>query len=70
MGKLLVEVEDEVLEKLERVAPDRQGRRSEFVSLALRKAFWELEEQKTAKAYADQPDSAEEAYFDPEVWEL
>lgn len=69
MGKLLIEVEDEVLAKLERVAPDRSGQKSKFVTSAIRKALWELEEQETAEAYARQPDSADEAYFEPEVWE-
>ena len=68
MGKLLVEVEDEVLEQLQQVVPNQSEDRSQFVSLALRKALWELEEQKTAEAYARQPDT-EEACFDPEVWE-
>lgn len=48
MGKLLVDIEDEILEKLDKVAPDRSERRSEFVTLALRRALWELEEQQTA----------------------
>ncbi len=69
MGKLLIDVDDEVLEELERVTPDRPEQRSELVSMAIRKALWELEEQKTADAYARQPDSAEDAYVDSEVWE-
>jgi metal-responsive CopG/Arc/MetJ family transcriptional regulator len=69
MGKLLVEVDDEILMRLEQVAPDRSTRRSEFVSTALRRALWEVEEHETAEAYARQPDSADEAYVDPEAWE-
>ncbi len=69
MASLMVEVDDEVLGKLERVTSGQPTRTSEFVSLAIHKALWELEEQQTADAYALQPDSADDAYVDPEAWE-
>jgi len=69
MKKLLVELDDETAEQLERVAPARSRRRSQFVRSAIRRALWELEEQATAQAYRMKPDSAEDAYVDPEVWE-
>ncbi len=69
MAALLIEVEDEVVEKLDRVGPHRSTQRSEFVSMAIRRALWELEEQETAEAYARQPDSAADAYVDPDAWE-
>ena len=69
MAAVMIEVDDQVLEKLERVGPDRSERRAEFISMAIRKALWELEEQATAEAYARQPDSADETYVDPDVWE-
>jgi metal-responsive CopG/Arc/MetJ family transcriptional regulator len=69
MKQLLVEIEDELAERLEEVAPTRSRRRSEFIRRAIRKAIWELEEQETAAAYARMPDSAEEVYVDPSVWE-
>ena len=69
MRTLRIRVDDEVAEQLDRVAPSRTRRRSEFVRMAIRKALWELEEERTAEAYARQPDSASDAYVDPDVWE-
>ncbi len=68
MKSLLVEVDDELEGRLERVAPARSSRRAEFVRDAILKALWEAEEQATAEAYARYPDSPEAA-FDPAVWE-
>lgn len=69
MKQILVEVEPEVAEKLERIAPGRSRRRSEFIRMAIQKALWELEEAATAQAYREAPDSADDAYVDPDVWE-
>ena len=69
MKQLLVEVEDDVAAELERVAPARSRRRSEFIRLAIRKALWEEEERATAEAYRRQPDSADEVHVDAAVWE-
>lgn len=68
MKSLLVEVDDDLANRLERVAPARSHRRSEFVRMAILKALWEAEEQATAEAYARHPDSPDAA-FDPAVWE-
>lgn len=68
MKTLLVEVDDEFAIRLERVAPARSRRRSEFIRSAVLKALWEAEEQATAEAYVCQPDSPRAA-FDPTVWE-
>ena len=68
MKSLLVEVDDELASRLERVAPARSRRRSEFVRAAILKALWDAEELATAEAYARQPDSPD-AVFDPTVWE-
>jgi predicted DNA-binding protein len=68
MKSLLIEVDDELANRLERVAPARSRRRSEFVRAAILKALWEAEEKATAEAYARHPDSPEAA-FDPSVWE-
>jgi predicted transcriptional regulator len=65
---MLIELDDEVAEKLERVAPGRTRRRSEFIRLAIRRALWDLDEQATADAYGRQPD-ADPAYIDRAVWE-
>jgi predicted DNA-binding protein len=69
MKQLLIEVDDEIAAKLEEVAPGRARRRSEFVRNAIRQALWEVEEAATAEAYQKRPDSPEEAYVDPDVWE-
>ena len=68
MKALLVELDDEMIAKLERVAPGRTRQRSEFVRNAIRRALWEIEEQETAEAYRRQPDSVE-SYLNPDVWE-
>ena len=67
MRTLRIRVGDEVAEQFERVAPSRTRRRTEFVRMAIRKALWELDEERTAEAYARQPDT--DAYVDPDVWE-
>jgi predicted transcriptional regulator len=69
MKQVLIELEDDIAAKLERVAPGRARRRSEFIRMAIRRALWELEEQATAEAYRNQPDSAADAYVDASVWE-
>lgn len=69
MKPLLIELDDEVVARLEQVAPGRTRRRSEFIRMAVRRALWELEEQATAEAYERQPDSAADGYVDPGVWE-
>jgi predicted transcriptional regulator len=68
MKQFLVEVDDDVAAELERVAPARSRRRSEFIRLAIRKALWEEQERATAEAYTRQPD-APAAYVDAAVWE-
>lgn len=69
MKKMLIEIEDEVAEKLERIAPGRSRRRSQFVRAAIRRALWEIEEKATAEAYRRHPDSAADAYIDAAVWD-
>lgn len=69
MKSLLVEVDDDLAARMERVAPARSRRRSEFVRAAILKALWDAEERATAEAYARQPDNSPEVAFDPAVWE-
>jgi predicted transcriptional regulator len=68
MKQLLVEIDDALAAKLEKAAPARSRRRSQFVREALARALWEIEEQRTAEAYRRQPDT-EPAYFEAEAWE-
>ena len=67
--QLLIEVDDDVMKKLELVAPGRARQRSEFIRSAIRRALWELEERATAEAYGRQPDSSIDAYVDANTWE-
>ena len=68
MKQLLIEIDEDMARQLERVAPSRSRRRSEFIRYAaIPQALWNLEERATAQAYARQPDSAE-AYLDAAVW--
>ena len=69
MKQLLIEIDKDMATQLERVAPARSRRRSEFIRSAIRRALWELEERATAQAYARQPDSVKEVYLDAAVWE-
>ena len=69
MKQLLIEIDEDMATQLERVAPTRSRRRSEFIRAAIRRALWELQERATAEAYARQPDSAKEAYLDAAAWE-
>jgi metal-responsive CopG/Arc/MetJ family transcriptional regulator len=69
MKQMLIEIDEEMATQLERVAPTRSRRRSEFIRNAIRQALWELEERATARAYGRQADSVEEAYLDATVWE-
>ena len=48
MKSMLVELDDDVAARLERVAPARSRQRSEFIRNAIRRALWELEERATA----------------------
>lgn len=54
--QILVELDAETAARLERAAPARSRRRSEFIREAIRRALWELEERETRAAYLRQPD--------------
>lgn len=66
--QVLIELDPETLRQLEAVAPARSRKRSAFIRAAVRKALWELEEEKTRRAYATDPDD-EPAPFEPSAWE-
>ena len=69
MKQLLVEVDEDTFKKLEQIAPARSRRRSAFIRAAIQKAILEDLERATAEAYRRVPDSADDAWFDPRVWE-
>lgn len=69
MKQLLIEIDAETAEKLEKIAPGRARLRSEFIRAAIRRALWEIEERATEEAYRRQPDTADDLHVDPIVWE-
>jgi hypothetical protein len=69
MKQILIEIDPDTAARLDKVAPARSRRRSEFIRSAIRRALWDMEERATERAYTSQPDSADDTHFDPEVWE-
>jgi len=67
MRHLRIDLEGELASKLERIVPRRE--RSQFVRDAIRKALRDLDERRTTAAYRRKPDSANDVYFDPRVWQ-
>jgi len=67
--QIMVELDEGTAQQLERVAPSRARKRSEFVRRALRQAVDAEAERRMADAYRRQPDSAEPELVDPEAWE-
>jgi gamma-glutamyl:cysteine ligase YbdK (ATP-grasp superfamily) len=61
MKSLLVQMDEPTLRALKRVAPAAKRQRAEFVRSAIRKAIRETEEERTRRAYFEQPDSEAEA---------
>ena len=68
MKQLLIEIDDDTVDRLDKIAPARSRQRSAFIRTAIQRALWEIEERRTREAYTRWPDS-EEAYFDATVWE-
>lgn len=68
MKQILVELDEETAKRLEKVAPARSRRRSQFIREAVRRLLDELEERRMAEAYRRQPET-EPAFFDPRAWE-
>ena len=66
--QLIVEIDDATAARLERIAPSRARRRSQFVRTAIREALDRALETETAAAYRRQPDGAD-AYVASEEWE-
>jgi len=66
MVQILVQLPEEMVEQLERVAPGSSRQRSRFIRLAIQKALMEVQEEEIREAYRQQPD--EDVFFDPKVW--
>ena len=69
MNQILLEIDEATFTRLERVAPSRSRKRSEFLRAAIQRALWEIEEKETRAAYLASPDTDREAVFDPSTWE-
>jgi Arc/MetJ-type ribon-helix-helix transcriptional regulator len=67
--QIIVEVDEGTAQELERIAPSRARKRSEFVRRALRRALDDEAERRMADAYRRQPDDAEPELVDPGAWE-
>ena len=65
--QMIVSLDERMIRELERVAPARSRRRSEFIRKAIRKALDEESERRMEEAYRRMPQSEEE-WFDPETW--
>lgn len=66
MKQVIVELDDATAALLERVAPARNHKRSEFVRRAIVRALLSATEANTRRAYAEIPD--EPASFDAREW--
>ena len=69
MKRLRIAIDHDTMQRLDRLVPGGSSGRSEFVRAAIQRALWEIEERHTREAYTAWPDSAEDAVFDPAVWE-
>jgi predicted transcriptional regulator len=68
MVQVLVQLDEETMRQLEKVAPGSSRKRSRFIRLAIQRALMDLEEKATREAYLRWPDD-EPAYFNPETWD-
>jgi predicted transcriptional regulator len=66
MKQIVVQLDDRTAQQLEKVAPGRSRRRSEFIRQAIARALLELAEHCTHAAYTKVPDGG--AVFNPAEW--
>lgn len=66
--QVIVELDSATSAELERVAPSRNRKRSEFIRAAIRRALDEAAEKQMAEAYRQRPDN-HAPHFDPRTWE-
>jgi predicted transcriptional regulator len=66
--QIIVGIDEGTAQELERIAPSRARKRSEFVRRALRQALDAEVERRMADAYRRQPDDAEPELVDREAW--
>jgi hypothetical protein len=68
MQQIIVELDDETVRRLNKVAPPKERKRSEFIREAIRKALNERIELEMEAAYRRQPDDFEPPML-AETWE-
>jgi metal-responsive CopG/Arc/MetJ family transcriptional regulator len=61
MKSLLVQLDEPTYRALNRVSPAAKRQRAEFIRSAIRKAIRETEEERTRRAYLEQPDAEADA---------
>ena len=69
MQQVIVELDDQMVERLNRVAPPSARKRSEFIREAIRRALNERLEADMERAYREQPPQGTETDVDPATWE-
>jgi predicted transcriptional regulator len=69
MQQVIIELDDATVKRLNKVAPPRQRKRSEFIRDAIRKALNEQLEREMEAAYREQPQDAADVDLDPDTWE-
>jgi predicted transcriptional regulator len=69
MKQVIVELDDRTMARLNRVAPPKARKRSEFIREAIRRALNERLEQDMERAYREQPQDGAETDLDPATWE-
>jgi Arc/MetJ-type ribon-helix-helix transcriptional regulator len=67
--RIIVELDEGTARELERIAPSRARKRSEFVRRALRRALDAEVERRIARAYRQLPDDVRPDRIDPKAWE-
>jgi predicted transcriptional regulator len=68
MKALLIQVDDQTLTALNRIAAPGKRQRSEFVRQAIRKAIRQAEYHAMREAYRKQPDTIPDTILDADDW--
>jgi predicted transcriptional regulator len=69
MQQVIIELDDATLRRLNKVAPPRERKRSEFIREAIRRALNDQLEREMEAAYRKQPQDQAEVDVDPDTWE-
>jgi metal-responsive CopG/Arc/MetJ family transcriptional regulator len=61
MASILIQLDEQTLRALDRIAPAAKRQRAEFIRQAIKTALWKAEEERTRRAYLSNPDTETEA---------